>query len=161
MLELFAIRFCPHTSKIEQWAIQSGWRMKDAEGGWRVCVHIWTLLLKVMSAFISISVRESCVRMTDDVCAHIWTQPKCTDWSIVTTRSFPSIRKISEEVAEESRLQNDKSKLLGHFRKVRLRLVSTFWKYDDIESSAGCSYFTKWALVAIRKSLQDDCRYIR
>jgi len=60
-------------SSSERFKADGGWRTRKADD---VCVHIWTLLLKVMSTFVSISVRESCVRMADDVCAHMWTQPK-------------------------------------------------------------------------------------
>ena len=51
-------------SSSERFRADCGWRTRMADD---VCVHIWTLLLKVMSAFISISVRGRCVRMT---CAH-------------------------------------------------------------------------------------------
>ena len=54
-------------SSSERFRADGGWRTRMADD---VCVHIWTLILKVMSAFISISVRGRCVRMTDDVCAH-------------------------------------------------------------------------------------------
>jgi len=60
-------------SSSERFKADGGWRTRKADD---VCVNIWTLLLKVMSAFISISVRGRCVRMADDVCAYMWTQPK-------------------------------------------------------------------------------------
>ena len=63
-------------SSSERFKADGGWRTRKAND---VCVHIWTLLLKVMSAFISISVRGRCVRMADDVCAYMWTQPNYTN----------------------------------------------------------------------------------
>jgi len=51
VLELFAIRFCPHTSK---------WRMKDTDGGWRVRTHLNTSIESNVSVFFNFWTRKMC-----------------------------------------------------------------------------------------------------
>jgi len=60
VLELFAIRFCPHTSKIAQWAIQSGCRMKDADGGWYVRTHLTTSIKSNKSVYFNFCTQKMC-----------------------------------------------------------------------------------------------------
>ena len=86
MLELFAIRFCPHTSKIEQWAIQSGWRMKDADGGWRVRTHLNTYIKSNECVYFNFCTRKMCADDGWRVRTHVNTALICLRWETYTLK---------------------------------------------------------------------------